>query len=161
MKCYSMVSSTSSMSAKNCSVKLRILILVVNTANFINERATTTIGINHALIGPTAIFTTYIFITSFVCAAIRYHYASLFIQIYALVACCSAQIWLSFIVFKGLKTSPMVKQNASLVLDGVLPMICALLLLVDLTEVLFSNRTETPIPSPSTSDSRLSPTANN
>lgn len=161
MKCYSMVSSTSSMSAKDCSVKLRILILVVNTANLINERSTPTIGISHALIGPTAIFTTYIFICSFVCAGIRYHYASLFLQIYGLIACVSVQIWLSFIVFNGLKTTTLAKQNAALVLDGVLPMICALLLLVNLTEVLFSNRSVTPPSSPSSSDSRSSPTVNN
>ncbi|CAH0729403.1 unnamed protein product, partial [Brenthis ino] len=131
------------MSAKDCSIKLRVLILVVNTANLINERATLTLGISHALIGPTAIFTTYVFIGIFVIGAIRCHYASCFLQIYALVACCSVEMCLAFIVFTELKTITLLaKQNGALVLDGVLPMICALLLLVDLTGIIFSNRPE-------------------
>lgn len=154
MKCDSYASSDSTMSAENCSLKLRFLILVINTANLINERATPSFGISHALTAPTTFFTTYIFIGVFVFGALRKHYASWFLQIYALVACCSIQISLSFVVFNELKATTISQHHASFVLNGVLPMINAVLLLVDLTGIIFSNRQEIGPPSiPTTSTS--------
>lgn len=150
MKCDSSSSENNAMNIQGCSIKLRTFILVINTADLINELATPSLGMSHALTAPTTLFTTYIFIGIFVICAIYKHYASWFLQLYALVACCFVQISLSLVVFKGLKTNEKSKYHAAFVLDGILPMINGLLLVVDLIGLIFSNREDISTPSIST-----------
>lgn len=128
------------MNTERCSLKLRVFTLVVNTADFINERATPTLGMSHALIAPIAIFTTYIFLGIFVIGGLKQQHASWFLQIYALLVCSSIEISLSFTVFKHLKTVESYKKNAAMILNGILPMIIAIILFGDLIAVTFSVR---------------------
>ncbi|CAK1546189.1 unnamed protein product [Leptosia nina] len=114
--------------------------MVVNTGNLINERATPTLGISHALIAPTAIMVTYIVISIFIIGSLRRQYASWFFHVYALVACCLVQILLSFTVFKELNISGIADKYPALALNGVLPMINTVLLIVDLTVITLSSR---------------------
>lgn len=156
MKCNLNISASSSMS-EGYSIKLRVFVLVINTANFINVRATPSLGITHSLVTPVTLFTTYSLLGIMVIASARQHFASSFLQMYALVACCSVQLSLSFVVFRALKQSEVSKQQVALVLQGVLPMISVVILLIDLTGVIFSNREELPPPSSITSTT-ISPT---
>lgn len=128
------------MSIESCSLKLRILTLVITTADLINERATRTMSISHALAAPVTIFTTYVFIGGFVIATLRNCTSSKFLQIYALVACMSMQACLSIVVFTDLKINNIVTNNAALILNGVLPMLVILPILADLILIMFQNR---------------------
>jgi hypothetical protein len=127
------------MSVERCSLKLRFFTLVVNTADLINERATPTLGISHAIISPVAIFTTYIFIGILVVGAMRQQFASYFLEIYAIISCCALHTYLSIVVFSKLAANADEKHSA-LFLNGVLPMLIIFILLADLIVILFSNR---------------------
>lgn len=137
----------SSMSVKDCSVKLRFFALVVNTANVINERTTPTLGISHALLAPVAIFTTYIFLIVLVTGSFRNQLASPFLQAYAITTCCALEGSLSILVFKELSKHGIPNRQTALVLDGVLPVIIALILIADLVINIFSDREEMELPS--------------
>lgn len=154
MKCDADASIRSdiSMSVEGCSLKLRILTLVVNTGNLINERATPSLGMSHALIAPIAIMATYIVVTIFVIGSFRKKFASWFFHVYTLVACCVVQISLSYTVFKELKSSGFADKHPALALNGVLPMINTVLLIVDLILITLSSRNEI-LPSPSLQNS--------
>ncbi|CAH4038289.1 unnamed protein product [Pieris brassicae] len=114
----------------------------------INERATPTLGMSHALIAPTAIVVTYIVVTIFIIGSLKQQYPSWFLHVYTLVSCCIVQTTLSFTVFKALRTSQIANKHPALALNGVLPMINTVLLIVDLTVVTLSSRSEI-MPSPS------------
>lgn len=134
----------SSMSVDHCTTKLRFFTLVVNTADLINLQTNPTLKVSHALVAPVAIFTIYIFHASFVIGGIRGKYASLLLQIYALVTCCALEIFLSILVFNELMEYEIVKRHSGLVLNGVLPTIISLLLISDLVVTLFSSRPISP-----------------
>lgn len=134
----------SSMSVEHCTTKLRFFTLVVNTADLINVETNPTLGISHALVAPVSIFTIYIFYVSFVIGGIKGKYASLLLQIYALITCSALEIFLSILVFQELMQFEQVNRNSSLVLNGVLPTIISLLLLSDLVVTLFSCRPVSP-----------------
>lgn len=133
-----------------CSIKIRFLTIVLNTANLINEVSSPPLGITHSLIAPVTIFTTYIFLSIFVFGAIRNKYASRFLQMYGLVACCTLQISLSIAVFNGFKLVRKTRR-APLVLSGLLPIISICLLLSDLVMTALYNRNRTLVPPPSSS----------
>lgn len=135
------------MSVQDCSAKLRFFALVVNTANLINERTTPTMGITHALLAPITIFTTYIFLIIFICGSFRNQYASRFLQTYAIMACCALECSLSILVFKELSKIGITNKHTALVLDGVLPIIIALILISDLIMNMLSDREEMHPPS--------------
>lgn len=134
----------SSMSVEHCTTKLRFFTLVVNTADLINVETNPTLGISHARVAPVCIFTIYIFYVSFVIGGIKGKYASLLLQIYALVTCSALEIFLSILVFQELMQFERVNRNSGLVLNGVLPTIITLLLLSDLVVTLFSSRPVSP-----------------
>lgn len=140
MKCDSNISDETSMSIDHCSLKLRILTLVTNTADLINERTTPTLSISHAVVAPIAIFTTYIFLGIILIGMSQRHKASNFIQIYAIISCTSMHTTLSIIIFKDLRSNPPMKTEVGLILNGVLPMISIILLIADLIVILFSSR---------------------
>ncbi|VVC96723.1 unnamed protein product [Leptidea sinapis] len=139
IKCGSSAGTGISMSVADGSFKIKVLTLVVNTANLINERATPNMGMAHALIAPVAIMLTYFVLTVFVMGAIKKKTPSLFLQIYGQVMCCLVQIYLSLTVFIELKSVS--EKHPALALNGVLPMINSVLMIVDLTVIIFSNRT--------------------
>lgn len=149
MKSNSNESADTLMGAEGLHCKLRFLALVVNTGNLINERATTTNGINHATVAPIAIFTTYFFFSIFIISDCCHRYSSKFIQIYALISCVTLHITLSIVVFMELRrlqiegTTVNSITNSGQALNGVLPMFTTLLLLADLTVMIFANRQET------------------
>lgn len=155
MECSSNISNESSMSTDHCSLRLRVLTLVTNTADLINERTTPTLSISHALVAPIALFTTYVFLIIMVIGATRRQKASYFIQIYAIVTCTSMQTTLSIIVFRDLKANPAMKSKVGLILNSVLPMITIMLLIGDLIVILFSSRDNISAP-PMPTDSRNS-----
>lgn len=131
------------MSAENqCSPKLRVLALVVITANVINERATPSLGISHAIVCPLAIFTAIFFYGIMLLGSFRESYASYFLEIYALIAISITHIILSIVVFQELGRITTADQNYTPphVLNGVLPMFVILITLGDLIVVCFTHR---------------------
>lgn len=145
MKCGSNISDETSTSTDQCSMKLKVLCLVTNTANLINERTTPTISISYAVVSPIALFTTYIFLGILVLGATQSKRASSFLQIYAIVSCVSIHTTLSIIVFRDLKHSENQMEVAH-ILNGVLPMLTIVLLIADLIVILFSTRETFPAP---------------
>lgn len=137
------------MSADLCSIRLRFLILVINTSNMINERSTPTLCVDHSILAPVAFFTTYTMIGNYLIGGYKGKHASKFLQAYALVVCCFLHGLLSMSVFQELKQ---MRPTSALKLNGILPMFTILLLAADLVVVLFSNRR---MPSPP--DSRDNP----
>lgn len=152
MKCASSSSVDSFMSSQRCSLKLRFLALVINTGDLINERATYTFTVSHALVAPAALITTYVMIGTFVICGMRGYYASKFLQVYGLVTCCSLQGSLALMVFRELRTHT---ATTAIVLNGLLPMFTILLLLSDLVVVMFSNRDLPETPRDSFEESRM------
>lgn len=122
------------------SAKLRIFTLVITTANLINERTTRSLGMTHSILAPIALFTTFIFIGVMLICAARKKYASLFLQVYALISCSCLHTYLSIVVFKELRANPTHDRQAAMVLNGVLPMLIIFTLLADLIVTLFSSR---------------------
>lgn len=155
MKCNSNCSADSSMTADRCSLKLRFLTLVINTGDLINERATLTLSISHAIFAPIALFTTYIMIGTYLISGMRGRrrfQVSNFLQVYGLVTCSALHGALSITVFKELRKYA---ATTAFVLNGVLPMLTILLLLADLVVVMFADR-QSPAPPPNSLDaSRL------
>lgn len=143
------------------SLKFLVLALVVNTANLINTRATRTLSISHAVLAPITFITTYVFLGILVIGAYRQRYASDFLQIYSLVSCCSLHTALSILVFNDLKNTDNLGTDGDVerILNAVLPMFTIVLLVADLTVILFSNRNDMTIPSARSSrtDSRSRP----
>ncbi|CAH0625311.1 unnamed protein product [Chrysodeixis includens] len=137
MKCASSSSVDSFMSSQRCSLKLRFLALVINTGDLINERATHTFTVSHALIAPAALITTYVMIGTFVICGMKGNYATKFLQVYGLVTCCALQGALALLVFRELSQYTVTTET---VLNGLLPMLTILLLLSDLVVVMFSSR---------------------
>lgn len=161
MKCHTNSSADTSMSFGNCSCRLRFLALVVTTGDLINERATGSLGITHALVAPVTIFTTYFFFIVFIINDCRQGYASRFLQIYAIISCVLLQISLSMVVFQELKNITAHHRdtgNTAYVLNGVLPMFTILILLSDLVITIFSKR-HTPPSRPPTPTHPLSDTS--
>lgn len=137
------------MIVERCSCKVRFLALVVNTSDLINERSTYTGSLDHSLLAPAAIFTTYIMIGNYVISAVREKQASKFLQAYSLVACSVLQGALSISVFQELKKVG--RASTALVLNAILPIFTVMLLTADLVFVLLSNREPMMLPmSPST-----------
>lgn len=132
------------MSVEHCTTKLRFFTLVVNTADLINVHTNPTLGISHASVAPVSICTIYVFYVSFVIGGIKGKYASVLLQIYALVTCSALEIFLSILVFRELMQDERVDRNSGLVLNGILPTIITLLLLSDLVVTLFSSRPVSP-----------------
>lgn len=152
MKCASSSSVDSFMSSQRCSLKLRFLALVINTGDLINERATFTYTVSHALIAPAALITTYVMIGTFVISGMRGYQASKFLQVYGLMACCSLQGSLALLVFKEFQSYTVTTEN---ILNGLLPLFTILLLLSDLVVVMFASRDLPEPPRDSIDDSRM------
>lgn len=127
-----------------CSGQIRFLVLVVNTSDLINERSTHTRTLDHALLAPVAIFTTYIMIGSILISNIHDKQASKFLQAYSLLACSFLQGALSISVFQELKKVS--KASSELVLNAVLPIFTIMLLAADLVIVMLSNREPLELP---------------
>lgn len=119
-------------------IKLRFLTLVVVTANFINERATSPLNYTHSLIAPTALFTSVIFLSTMIIGDLRGCRTSKFLQCYALVMAAFIYTCLVLLVFKLLTRKKL--STSAEVLNGLLPMFVVLLLLLDLVKLMFLSR---------------------
>ncbi|KAJ2951954.1 hypothetical protein O0L34_g4213 [Tuta absoluta] len=124
-----------------CLIRLRILTLVVNTANIINDRMTHSLGRLHALLAPVTFFIVCIFMTCFIVGACYRSYGSQFLQAYALLICGFMECVLAYTVFSQLMTCKMeLHITLPMVLNGVLPVINALLMGSDVVVMLLSSR---------------------
>ncbi|KAG7307795.1 hypothetical protein JYU34_006390 [Plutella xylostella] len=131
--------SKTSMTAEGCQLRLKILTLVVNTADLINERTSPALSVTHAIMAPSAIITTYIFIGTFVICGARYQHPTIILQVYAFICCAILHSSLSITVFQNLKDSDVnsVAHTVAHILNGMLPIFISVLLIAEVIMIFF------------------------